>query len=321
MPGGHAAPDPVPSPARAAPGSAVAAAVSVTDDTGRPLTLARPARRVVALSPALVEMVYALGAGDRLVGVVAHSDWPAAAKALPRIGDALSIGVESVLAREPDLVLAWEGGNPAAALNRLAALGVPVFRSQVGSLEGIGSTLERLAVLLGVDAAALVADYQARLAALPAGRSAGAAAGAATGRAVGRASDARAATEAGAPQPVTVFYQVWDSPPMTVNGRHVIGEVITRCGGRNVFADAPAIAPVVGIEAVVAAAPDLMIASSPRPDDPGLDPFAGWRRFPSIPAIAQGRLLVVDADQVSRPTPRMLEAAAKICAAIDAARR
>jgi iron complex transport system substrate-binding protein len=285
--------------------------VTVTDDGGQRVSLPAPARRVIALSPSLTELVFAAGGGQRLVGVAEHSNYPEAARTLPRIGDALSFQIERLLALDPDLIVAWQQGNNPRQLERLAALGIPIYYSQINRLEDVATTLERLGLLLDSPGKAAADDFRHRLASLrPAGTS-----------------------------PVRVLYQVWPQPLMTVNSRHVISDLIGRCGGVNVFADQAALVPQVGFEAAIAAAPEAIIAAgatgrsdaagvaasagggAANAEDPRGGPLEQWRRYPAIPAVAHGFLFLVDGDAISRPGPRLLEAGAEICRQLDQVRR
>ncbi len=283
--------------AAAGPAASRPGPVVVTDDAGRDVSLPRPAQRVVALSPALVELAFAAGGGDRLVAVVSGSDQPEAARALPRIGDSSGLSVEAILASSPDLVLAWEGGNDARSLASLRRLGIPVYHSRIGTLDGIATTLERLGMLFGSDGKAAAEDFRRRLRQLGPAAQGGGERGGEGGRQGGAA--------------VRVFYQVWDAPLMTVNDRHWISDLIGRCGGVNVFGDRPELVPRIGIEAVVVAAPEAILAAGPQPG--GRDPLQQWRRFPGLPAVAGDFLFLVDGDAVSRTTPRTLEAGEAIC--------
>lgn len=279
-----------------APAAAAAPAVSVTDDAGRQVSLPAPATRVVALSPALTELVFAAGGGDHLVGVVEYSDYPPRARELPRIGDALTLQMERILSLQPDLILAWKRGNNPRQLERVAELGVPIYYHDVERLDDVASTLERLGALLASPAGAAAVSYRQRLAALGSG----------------------AAREA---PPVRVLYQVWAQPLMTISRRHVINDLIERCGGVNVFAAESVLVPQIGIEAAIAAAPEVIIASAGKgaaPNDRSLD---HWRRYGSIPAVANGFLFLVDGDAISRATPRLLDAGEEICRHLDKARR
>jgi iron complex transport system substrate-binding protein len=213
-----------------------ALAIDVKDDYGREIVLQAPARRIVSLSPHLTELAYAANAGDRLVGAVDYSDYPEAARKLPRVGSDARIDLEAVLALYPDLVIAWPNAGTRRAVDRLAELGVPTFRSEPRELEDIPRTIEKLAALAGTSSRA-AAEFRDRAAALKA-------------RYSGKA-------------PVRVFYQVWERPLQTVNGDHVISKVIRLCGGENVFADLAQIAPVINHEALLHARPEVVVTSAP----------------------------------------------------------
>jgi iron complex transport system substrate-binding protein len=255
--------------------------VQVIDDYGRTVRLAAPAARIVSLAPHLTELVYAAGAGERMVGAVEYSDFPPPARELPRVGSDAHIGLEAVLALRPDLIVAWPNAGSVRAIDRLAELGVPVFRSEPRELDDIATTLERLGALAGT------------------GRQAKQAAGAFRSR-----KQELEKRYAGRPK-VRVFYQVWDRPLITVNGDHMISKVIGLCGGENVFAALPLIAPEVDAEAVLRAAPEVVLAS--RPGEP-----PKW--------LARSRFYVVPADLIQRHTPRLLEGAERLCQALEEAR-
>ena len=195
--------------------------MAVRDDYGIAVRLPSPAARIVSLAPHLTELVYAAGAGARMVGAVEYSDFPPAARELPRVGSDAHISLEAVLALKPDLIVAWPNAGSVRSINRLGELGLPVFRSEPRELEDIATTLERLGVLAGTAAEA--------------GRAAR----------VFRARRLQLEKRYAARPKVRVFYQVWDRPLLTVNGDHVISKVIALCGGENVFAALPLIAPEV----------------------------------------------------------------------------
>jgi iron complex transport system substrate-binding protein len=266
----------------------------VRDDYGREVNLAAPAQRIVSLSPHLTELVYAAGAGGRLVGALEYSDYPPPARALPRVGSEAGIDLEAVLALRPDLVVAWPNAGSLRAVNRLAELGLPVFRSEPRALEDIPSTLVRLGMLAGTEAAARMAAAQF---------------------------DQRAAelerTYSRRPT-VRVFYQVWDRPLLTVNGEHVISKVMRLCGGENVFARLPVIAPEVDREAVLRANPRVIVASGPGDARPAwLDE---WKRFPGLAAVAGGHLYAIPPELIQRHTPRILDGAERLCAILEGVR-
>jgi iron complex transport system substrate-binding protein len=260
-----------------------AAEVAVTDDYGNTVRLRAPATRIVSLAPHLTELVYAAGGGSRMVGAVEYSDYPPQARSLPRVGSDAQIDLESVLALRPDLVVAWPNAGSARAIERLASLGLPVFRSEPRQLEDIATTLERLGRLAGTaeQAARAAREFRARKAGLEKRYS-------------------------GRPR-LRVFFEIWDRPLLTVNGEHVISKVIGLCGGENVFAAAPLLAPEVDVEAVLRARPEVVLSSRPGAEPPR------W--------LSQGRFFAVPADLIERHTPRLLDGAERICRALDEARQ
>ena len=276
-------------------GSGLARAqVCVTDDADRQLCLAQPASRIIALSPGATELVFAAGAGEQLVGVVSFSDYPPAAKKLPRVGSYKRLDLEAVLALKPDLIIAWRSGNPMEQVERLQAMGVPVYHSEPRRFEDISTTLERLAVLAGTEAVGQ---------------------GAADSLRSGMDSLRQRYAEAA---PVTVFYQVWEEPLMTVNNDHLISEAIEICGGVNVFGELASLAPKISREAVLAKDPEVIIAGGMGEDDPAwLDP---WKQFSSLRAVQQDNLFFVAPSTLQRPTPQMLAGTRTLCSHLDTVR-
>lgn len=267
--------------------------VTALDDRGVRITLHHPAQRIVSLAPHTTELLFAAGAGSSIVAVVQYSDYPEAAKKIPIVGNSGSLDVERIVSLRPDLVVAWESGNPAAQVARLQALGLTVFYSEPRRLEDIPSNIERLGVLAGTEAVAVRArdDFNRDYAAL-------------------RASFAQK-------RPVPVFYQIWDRPLMTVNGAHLISAVLKLCGGENVFASLPMLVPTVGVEAVLKANPAVIFGRGGDADD---DWRAAWRKWPRLEAVARDNLFSVAPDLLERQSPRMLQGAREVCAAIERAR-
>jgi iron complex transport system substrate-binding protein len=267
--------------------------VSVRDDAGKQVTLARPAQRIVSLAPHATEMLFAAGAGAAVVGAVARSDWPAEARAIPRIGDANALDLERIVALAPDLVVAWPYTVP-AHLAVLRKRNVQVFVSDPRTIAGIAGGIERLAMLAGTSAAArpAVEAFRARYELLLARHRSAA--------------------------PLRVFYEVWNEPLYTIGGRHLISEAIGLCGGENVFAALTLPAPSVTVEAVIAARPDVIVGG----DDDGLRPpwLDAWRRWPTLPAVRDGNLIAADGNLLHRPGPRFIEGVATLCAEFEQAR-
>jgi iron complex transport system substrate-binding protein len=270
-------------------------AVPVADDGGTLLKLARPAQRIVSLAPHLTELLFAAGAGDKLVGVGAYSDYPAAAKALPQVGDAALLDLERIVALKPDLLVVWRDGNSAQQLQRLATLGIPVYASQLGKLTDIASTLRRFGQLAGTEAAAnaRAERFEQELAAL-------------RERYAGR-------------KPLRVFYQIWHRPLLTINDQHLISEALGICGARNVFGALGPLTPTVSDEAVVAQDPDAIVTGRAGADGP--DHLDTWRRLTQLSATRHGALLVVDPDTLHRSSDRITEGIRGLCEKLDGVRR
>lgn len=250
-----------------------------------------PAERVVTLAPHLAELVHAAGAGAQLVGVSRFTDYPPATASLPRIGDGFALKYEQVLALQPTWVLAWAGGTPADAIARLKALGLRVQAVEVASLEDIPAAIETLGELLETSDAAEAAASALR----------------------SRISNLHGATPANG-QPLRVYYQVSHTPLYTLNGASIVSDAITRCGGRNVFADLPTIAPLLGRESVLMARPEVILYSTPGGDAP-------WRGFDAIPAVAAGQVIKINPDLLARPGPRFVEGAEALCGVLEKAAR
>ncbi len=275
--------------------AAAHAAVGVHDDSGRTVALDRPATRVVSLAPHVTELLFAIGAGERVVGVTAFSDYPPAANALPKVGGLYALDVERIVALKPDLVVAWRSGTSEAELAQLERVGLAVFRSEPRTLDDVATTMERLGVLTGdaAQATAAASDFRAQVAAL-------------------RSTYASRT-------PVRVFYQVWNDPLMTVGGPQLITQVIELCGGRNVFASLSMLSPVVDAEAVIASDPQLIVTSAENADH--ARDIAAWSRWSGVSAVRAKRYLFLDPALITRHTPRVLLGAAQLCRAIDEVRR
>jgi iron complex transport system substrate-binding protein len=267
---------------------AKANAASAIDSDGRRISLAASAQRIISLAPHVTEQLFAAGAGAKLVAASEYSDYPEEAKNLPRVASSGSVNLEMVLALKPDLVVAWRLEATAAALARLESL-VPVFYSEprrlaqipemiqaLGELAGTGATAKPLAQSLRKELARLDAAYRGR-------------------------------------RPVSVFYQISERPLMTLGGGHFVSDAITLCGGRNIFADAAVMAPVVNVESVLAANPDAILAAH-------TDWHAYWRRFAGLRAVQANNLFAVSSNEMHRHGPRAIEATAYLCRQIDAAR-
>lgn len=274
------------------------AAITVTDDTGATLTLSAPAQRVISLAPHVTELLYAAGGGSKIVGAVSYSDYPPEAKQLPRVGDNKALDLERIVALRPDLIVVWRHGNAQQQLDRLRELHVPLFFSEPHHLDDVAVSLTKLGQLLGTSAAA---DQAA---------------------AAYRRDIARLRAQYASRPPVSVFYQVWNKPLMTLNGEHMVSDVITLCGGRNVFAALEPLVPTVSTEAVLAANPEAIVTSAPGATQPdtSLPQLDTWRAWPGLTAVMRNNLFAIDGDLINRPAPRIVQGAQQLCLALETAR-
>jgi iron complex transport system substrate-binding protein len=253
----------------------------VTDARGRSVALAAPARRIVALAPHIVENLFAIGAGNQVVAAVEYSDYPTAARDLPRVGGVSGLSLERIVAQQPDLVIAWDSGTDTALIAALEALGIPVYRDEIRSLDDLAASLGSFGVLSGHEARARDAVHriQATL-------------------------DRAALRHRG--EGISVFLQIWDQPLQSVGRDHLLTRLIARCGGRSITAALPGLAPQVSLEAVLDADPELIVVESTRQG-------AHWQRFPTLRAVAAGNVRVIDPDVLQRPTLRLLDGFRELC--------
>jgi iron complex transport system substrate-binding protein len=269
--------------------------ISVRDDSGVEVRLKEPARRIVSLAPHITELLFAAGAGDRVVGTVDYSDYPQAANRIARIGGYTSLNLEAIVALRPDLVIGWQSGNPPDPLEQLKRLGIALFLSEPDRLEDVAGNLEQFGDLAGTSSVAgpAAAAFRARLADLRQRYS--------------------------ARPPVRSFYQVWAQPLMTVGGNQIIGSVIRLCGGVNIFGQLAQMAPAVSVEAVLGADPEAIVASGMDESRP--DWLDDWRRWPQLTAVARGNLFFIAPDLIQRHTPRLLDGAERLCGDLETVRR
>ena len=268
--------------------------IQINDDMGHLVRLGSPAKRIVSLAPHVTENLFAAGAGAMIVGVVEHSDYPAAAKQLPSVGPYSRLDLERVIALKPDLVIAWESGNAKGNVEKLRALGLTVYVTQPNEMNDIAIQLEQFGKLAGTEKAANAAalQFRQRLAGLQ--------------------------KQYADKSPVKVFYQVWKQPMMTVGGQQIISKAIRLCSGDNVFGQLGNLAPTVSVEAVIAAKPEVIVASGMGESRP--DWVDDWRPWKSIPAVSNEHLYFIPPDLIQRHTPRLLDGTEQLCRFIAKAR-
>lgn len=273
-----------------------AAAVSVTDDAQHAVSLDQPARRIVSLAPHTTELLFAVGAGPRVIGVSEYSDYPEQAQKIPSVGNVFALDVERLLALQPDLVVVWGTGNGAAVADKLRKLHLNVYQSDPHDYDGIATSMERLAILAGTPATgqAAAATFRQRLDGLR-----------------------KTYRQAPGTRPVTVFYQIWRNPLMTLNDTHMVSAAIRLCGGENIFGKLRGISPTVNVEAVLKANPEVIMTT----DAEKQEALADWLRFTKLAAIEKSNLYVVKADWIDRSGPRILDGTEAVCKDLDNARK
>jgi iron complex transport system substrate-binding protein len=280
--------------------------VRVTDDAGHTLRLARPGKRIISLAPSVTEMIFEAGGGDKLVGTVDYSDYPPAARRIPRVGSNQKLDLERIASLRPDLILVWFHGHATREVEQLSTLGLPLFHVEPRRIEDVPGVLERIGQLLDTQG---VADAAAKRF---------------------RARHADLLTRYAGRTPVAAFYQIAESPLLTINDKQIISDVIRLCGGRNVFGNEPALVPQVSTESVVSANPDVILTadigeknvdgvrSVRAPGDPA---FAMWRPFRAMRAVRTGQMWLIPANIISRQGPRILDGVEAVCRAFDEARK
>jgi len=271
----------------------LAADIELPQADGSVLALPQAAQSIITLAPNLAELVYAAGSGDRLIATVEYSDYPEAAARLPRVGDAFRLDLEQILSLEPDLVIAWDSGNPQAAIARLRSLDVATWSIEIREPADIPTVLELIGQATGKPQAAGEAAAQTRL------------------------KLAQLQQQYAGATPVSYFYQVASSPLYTISGQHLVSRGFELCGGTNVFQDAAMLAPQVSYEAVIAADPQVLLASASPGEENSLTRWLDW---PRMQAVRHGALFTLPADEISRATPRTLDALAEGCRLLNESR-
>jgi iron complex transport system substrate-binding protein len=268
-------------------------AIVLSDDTGQRVSLAHAPRRIISLAPSATEMLFAAGLGDRVVATVEYSDEPPAAKQIPRIGDVTAVDIERLVAMHPDLAVVWPGGGNPAQIDKIARLGIPIYRQQVNRLADLPASLRRLGSLASDRS---VAERAARNI---------------------EESLARLAHEYGGGKHPTVLLEVWNRPIYTVGGTHLMSDALSLCGGRNVFGDLKELGPVISTEAVIARNPDIIVAVAPPGE--GKSWVEEWKRFGSLNAVRNGKLIAFEDQRFVRLGPSVVSATEGLCKALAAA--
>jgi iron complex transport system substrate-binding protein len=250
--------------------------------------------RIVSLSPHITELLFAAGAGGRVVGVDDQSDYPPAVAGIARVGEPAALDVEALLKLKPTLVVLWASGTPPSRKAELERLNLKLYVTEQRRLDDIGATLLEFGRLAGTEptAAAAAARYRSELAQLR--------------------------SQYAARPRLKVFFQVWDRPLYTLSGEHVVTEVLSMCGGDNVFADLTTLAPAIDKEAVLAREPDVILIGATGAE--GARQTADWGAFGDLSAVRLHHVYTVDPSLIGRMSPRILQGVREVCGLLDAAR-
>jgi len=272
-------------PAERAP---VRRGIAVTDDAGRRVTLGAPARRVVSLLPSFTEILFAIGAGDRLVGRTTWCDYPPEVLAVPSVGDGMPPSVEAVAARHPDLVVLYRSGPNVAAAEQLERLGIRTVLFDLNLLDQLGPAARRLGVLTGqgkrADSLARVMDSLA--------------------------------SQPPAPGTQSLAFIVWDNPPIVIGAGSYLDRLAALAGARNVFHDVSSPSAQVSIETIAARDPDFVAGLADSAVPPRYASRPEWR---VVRAVRTGRFLFLPGQLFGRPGPRAAEAIRELRRRLEAA--
>jgi ABC-type Fe3+-hydroxamate transport system substrate-binding protein len=260
---------------------------NVIDDAGNQLTLVKPAHHIISLAPDITEDLFAINAGNHIVGVIQGSDYPVAANYLPQVGNYANIDVERIIRLHPDLIITW-GNNFARQLLTSKQLAIPIYISNPQHLADIPHTLINLGCLTGNEKSAAQAanDFNQQLIHL-------------------RQSSRHPQND------VRVFFQLGEYSLLTINKNSWINQVIELCHGKNIFADAKFTVVKVDWEAMVDKNPQLVIASAPNNNWQ-----QAWQPWQSITAVKYQHFVTINPDLVERASPRLTQGAAQLCQAI-----
>ncbi len=251
------------------------------------------AQRIIALSPHSVELLYSIGAGDRIVGTTQFADYPESANDIPRIGGYNAINIERVLELKPDLIVVWASGNPSADLQQMKKLGLPTYESNPKKVDQIAHELIQLGKLTGLEenAKKVASDFLAQL----------------------NAARSQHANKA----KVRFFYQLWPKPLRGIGPGSWINEIMTICGGENILHSGFSDYPEINVETVLLAKPEVIL----WPDHHGRETEkVHWEHWPEIPAVKNGHIYELEGDHMHRFTVRILQGMNAVCDVFEKAR-
>jgi len=255
----------------------------------------KPAQRIIALSPHSVELLYAIGAGDKIVATLEYSDYPKAAKAIPRIGSFAGVQIEKLVEFQPDLVVGWKSGNKTSDLDKIKSLGFNLVYTQPSNINGIFSDLEKLGELTGrqKSAKSVIDNMKHRYQLIQ--------------------------QKYEKAQTINVFYQLWHDPLQSVGGDSWIESLIKDCGATNIFRDSHSPYPMISMESVIVKNPDVIII--PNHSGSSGEELGFWSKWTEIAAVKSNNIFTIDSDLLHRFSPRALDGLQILCEKIDKARQ
>ena len=269
-------------------------AIEVVDEDGNLIRLEKPAERIISLAPSVTELLFAIGAGSQVVGVIEYSDFPPEAKTLQVVGRFDLLDIEKILELEPDLIIGWKSGNPRTSIEQLKRLGLSVYLVELNDLPSISTQMESLSKLAGttIEAKEAINHFNQTYESL--------------------------VTQYSNRESVRTFYQVWESPIITTGGQELMNDIIELCSGENIFNAIDQIAPKVSLEAVIIANPEVIIGSGVGLTRP--EWLNDWESWPSLKAVSEEHVYFIPPDLVQRQTPRTLIGTKQMCEHIAKAR-
>ncbi len=269
-----------------------AAARILTDELGREMVVPDNLKRVVSLAPSITEVVFALGREDLLKGVTQFSDYPPEAKKLPRVGSYVHLDLEKIVSLKPELCIGIKDGNPIAVVRKLEQLGIPVYAVDPRDLHAVLETILQLGRLLGAEkkAQAIVSDMRTRM-------------------------ERVKSLVATSPRKPRVFFQIGVSPIVSAGNQTYINELIVMAGGKNLAAG-PVPYPRFSREQVLGLSPEVLIITSMARGASFERVKQQWAKWPSMPAVSNNRIVLMDSNLCDRPTPRLIDALERLAEAI-----
>ena len=271
------------------------AEIKVQDDENNLIILQNPVNRIISLTPHITEILFSAGAGSKIIATVAYSDYPQAAKKIPRVSGYPSMDIERIVSLKPDLVVVWASGNNKEQVEKLVELGLTVFISEPRQVNDIYKTIRRFGKLAGTNniaekSAENFINHYKYLKETYSNK-----------------------------EKVKVFYQFWNKPLMTINGQHIISDIINLCGGTNVFSKLNSLTPIISIEAVIASQTDVIVVGSNNEKKSKW--LSEWKPWLHLAAVKKDHLYYIDPDLLNRMGPRILSGADKLCELLDKARK